>query len=233
MSRTDQTHPGHRDDAEQDFRNQLERFRGTWSAKPRSERGIEIARLASEVLADEGLGRFSMRRVAERANMSLAALQYHFPSLAQLLEAMIAYRLDRYVDLAQGYLAGLSDDPEKAFRRHVSEFLDDAMSTTTARFTVQYEALAATDAFAATALETYMRLYRESLAMFLRLINPALDEKEAIRRGAALAGMIDGTMIVASADKPSAGELAGLKQTIESLAWQIATAPAGDLAPSR
>lgn len=212
-------------DPEEAFLRQLQQFRAKWADTPKTSRTEELAELAAQVLAEQGLGAFSMRQVAERAGMSLASLQYHFKSLDALLKAMIDFRVDAYVDQAISYLDGLSDDPLSAFRTHVSAFIDDAMSEHTARFTAQYQALACIDDYARSALDEYMRLYRESLALFIRRINPSLGVEESICRGAILAGMIDGLMIVASKGKPKHAALAHIKASVEESALALALAP--------
>lgn len=207
------------------FQRELVQYRAKWAGAPKTKRTEELAVLAARVLADEGLAKFSMRLVAERAGMSLASLQYHFNSLDALLKAMIDYRIDSYVDQALAYLDGLAGDPQKAFRIHVSAFIDDAVSEHTARFTAQYQALACIDAYAEEALDHYMRIYRESLGLFIRRMNPSLGADEATRRGALLAGMIDGLMIVASSAKPEHAALKTIKKDVEHFALAIALAP--------
>lgn len=212
-------------EAEEAFRRDLLQFRAKWAETPKTARAAELAALAAEVLADDGLAKFSMRQVAERAGMTLAALQYHFKSLDALLKAMIDYRIDTYVDQAITYLEGLSNDPLSAFRTHIAAFIDDAMSAPTARFTAQYQALACIDQYAAAALDQYMRLYRESLGLFIRRINPALDLDDSVCRGAVLAGMIDGLMVIASEGKPQHAQLRGIKAAVEQCALVVAFAP--------
>lgn len=211
---------------ESELMARLDQFGSRWRESQRTARATEIVVVAAKVLADEGLARFSMRRVAERSAMSLASLQYHFSSLADLLRAMIDYRLYQYAERAKSYLRGLSANPLQAFNVHVAEFIDDAMSAHTARFTLQYQALACIDEYASTALDEYMKMYRESLALFIQRLNPSVSENEALARGATVAGMIDGLMIIAAEGRPIHLELREMKRTVGNSALLVASAPA-------
>lgn len=198
------------------FLSQLDAFRSDARGVQLKPRAREIAGIAGALLAEHGLERFSMRAVAERVGMSLAALQYHFPTFADLVRSMIDQRIDAYLDAGRTYLVGLEDDPQRAFATHINWYIADARSRATARFTAQFQALACTNDYAASALDGYMQLYRASLALFIGRVNPNLSHGEALRRGALIAAMLDGLMIVASPDKPQHAEF----DTIDTSVWR-------------
>ena len=210
---------------EEVFMAQLESWRARWEGAAKTARTIELVRVATGVLLKDGLQKFSMRRVADAAGMTLTSLQYHFPKLADLTNAMVDYRIDNYVDAAKEYLRGLAVDPIEAFRTHISYFVDDAMTHETAVFTLQFQAMACHDPYAASALDAYMTLYRDSLGLFIRRINPTVPPDEAVRRGAAIAAMIDGMMVILSEGKVRHPELEGMKATLVDAAFLIAWAP--------
>jgi AcrR family transcriptional regulator len=230
MAATKQGRADEQTSAEQLFLEELDQFRLARRSPKQKQKAREVAEIAVKVLIEDGLDKFSMRRVAERCGMSLAALQYHFATLAELLKAMIDQCIDNYVDAAQIYLRGLSDDPQKAFQTHIDWYIEDCKTAATARFTAQFQALACTDVYAAEALDAYMKLYRTSLGFFLRRANPVLGVDESVRRGAVIAGMLDGLMIIASEDKPSHSELRGIEITLRQAVFSIAYAP--QIAPS-
>jgi len=207
------------------FMAQLESWRFRWESVAKTTRTIELVQLATEVLIKDGIQKFSMRRVAEAAGMTLTSLQYHFPKLSNLTNAMIDHRIDNYVDSAKQYLQGLAINPIGAFRAHIAFYLDDAMSSETAIFTHQFQAMACHDPYASKALDAYMKLYRDSLGLFIRRINPTVPSDEAVRRGAAIAAMIDGMMVILSEGRGRHPELQGMKATLMDAAFQIAWAP--------
>lgn len=65
-----------------------------------------ILAAARAVLVREGGAGFSMRKVAQAADMSLGNLQYHFPSRSALVDGLLAFALEEYrreiVPLASG-----------------------------------------------------------------------------------------------------------------------------------
>jgi AcrR family transcriptional regulator len=58
-------------------------------SKKGTQRREEVLRTARDLLVDEGRAGFSMRRVAERAGMSLGNLQHYFPTQGALVEALL------------------------------------------------------------------------------------------------------------------------------------------------
>ncbi|MFZ3008749.1 MAG: TetR/AcrR family transcriptional regulator [Phenylobacterium sp.] len=195
---------------------------GAVRAKPLSARGVEILEAASNLLREGGFEAFSMRRVAERADMALSALQHHFPTRADLLRDVIEHRLAWYGAALSERLRSLPDEPERLFLGVVDWLLDDIQFEPTASFTVQFWAFAAYDADAREMLDRFMGRYRVFLAKIMRALNPALTELEALTRSAAISVMIDGSALLLAPGKPAHPELVDLHETIRSSALRLA-----------
>ena len=65
--------------------------RGTATRQPGKETAARLVEAAYELLESQNLERFSMRSVAQRADVSLANLQYYFPTRSALDQALYFY----------------------------------------------------------------------------------------------------------------------------------------------
>src|SRR4051794_22099249 len=77
------------------------------------QRCDDLVALGRQVLIDDGLDAFAMRRIAELAGMRVGNLQYYFATRDDLLDAVIRAEFDR--DLAA--LRAADDDPERRLAR--------------------------------------------------------------------------------------------------------------------
>lgn len=188
-------------------------------------RAAEILEKATDLLSEGGFETFSMRRVAERAGLTLAALQYHFPTRADLVREMIEHRVDLYEDEMRERLARLPDDPERVFLGVIDWLLDDCRFEPAASFTVQFWAFAAYDEQGRILLDRYMFHYRALLGLLIRRLNPAVGEAESVARGAVLSVMIDGSVTLVAPGKPEHAELSHLHETFRATALSLAKAP--------
>ena len=111
-------------------------------ARPAQGKALEVLEAASALIRERGFEGFSVRQVAERTGISLAALQYHFATRADLTMAMIEHRLNWYEEELLALLHGLGGHPETAFLKVIDWFLDDAASEGTTSFAVHFWALA-------------------------------------------------------------------------------------------
>jgi AcrR family transcriptional regulator len=209
---------------ESQFIAALEAIRGE-RGEPLEGKAKQIVEAALELLCQSGLESFSVRRVAGRADISLAALQYHFPTRADLISAMIEHRMGWYEDQLAGLLRSLASNPPAAFAKVIDWFLDDAASKGTTSFSLHFWALADYDESARAALDKYMRAYRELLAKLIGYLNPRISTTEALTRGAMLTSLIDGTMPITGYGKPHHPEFKNLRNSIRKIALEIAKAP--------
>ncbi len=67
-----------------------------------SQRKQEILQLAVEMIADQGYSSLTMRALARASGMKLGALQYHFRTSEQMLQALVEYIADAYKQSFEG-----------------------------------------------------------------------------------------------------------------------------------
>lgn len=212
------------EDIEAEFIAAAKAIRGARSERPQGK-ALQIVEAGIALLCQSGLESFSVRQVAERACISLAALQYHFATRADLVSAMIEHRMRWYEDELLTLLRGLATNPQAALAKVIDWFLDDAASEGTTSFSLHFWALADYDASARATLDRYMRVYREFLALLIRQVNPRISKTESLTRGAILTSLIDGTMPITGYGRPRHAEFRTLRESIRRLALDIAKAP--------
>ena len=191
-------------------------------------RPLEILEAALAILREGGFETFSMRRVAERSDLSLAAIQYHFATRADLIMAMIELRLQWYAKALSAQLVQYqSRPPKEQFLMAVDWLLDDVRHEPSSSFAVQLWAFVCFDAHANAALDRFMFAYRAFLATLMLRLNPRMSEREALTRGAAISALIDGTIILVSRGRLVHPEYGDLRATARAMALhQARAAPA-------
>ncbi len=95
--------------------------------EPRQARSTElvacILEAASRVLAEEGAGRFTTARVAEKAGVSVGSLYQYFPNKAAILFRLQSHEWKETASLLQGILAETGTPPLQRLRALVHAFL--------------------------------------------------------------------------------------------------------------
>ena len=84
-----------------------------------TERKQQILEAAIEIIASEGYAKLTMRALARASGMKLGALQYHFPTWKDLLQALAAFIGEEY-ERSFDALAEGSIDPAAMITRVVS-----------------------------------------------------------------------------------------------------------------
>jgi AcrR family transcriptional regulator len=87
-----------------------------------TETADEIMAATSRALCEHGYANLTMKRIAEEASMTTAAIHYHFDTKAELLNAY----LDDLIDRFEGRLACDAEDP----RERLETFLEAVFTPT-------------------------------------------------------------------------------------------------------
>jgi len=97
--------------------------------EPSQERAQETVRIillgASEVLEARGLKGATMARIAERAGVSVGSVYQYFSTKSELLDAVVAFRLDAIEHAMIGVITAAEDG-------HFLDTLDDAIAAVVA-----------------------------------------------------------------------------------------------------
>jgi AcrR family transcriptional regulator len=153
--------------------------------------------LMAEIALEKGLDALSMRDVAKRVGISLAALQYHFPSKDALIAAFVDAMLDEYRKEV-GAIRSASDQASE-LRNLVVFAARQTLDDRTGDVFAMLEARAIHDPSTARALDSFMRSYLETVCDVLRRRHHHLALKDAQLAATKIVAMIEGLSSVRSA----------------------------------
>lgn len=156
-----------------------------------------VMSLMGEIALEKGLDALSMRDVARRAGISLAALQYHYPSKDALIAAFVETILDGYrKDIGE---LRRQSDPVKALKDFIFYAVDRTLDERVGDIFAMLEARARHDKATASALDSFMQSYLETTRDVLLRRHPGLKMSDATRAAVRLVAMIEGLSSVGSA----------------------------------
>jgi AcrR family transcriptional regulator len=156
-----------------------------------------VMSLMADLALEKGLDALSMRDVAKRAGISLAALQYHYPSKDALIAAFVTTTLDRYRTEIDAIRA--ASDTASELRNIVLYAIDQTLDDRTGHIFAMLEARSRHDVKTALAIEGFMQLYIEAMRDAIVRRQPKLTQRAAERAAMRVVAMIEGLASVRSA----------------------------------
>jgi AcrR family transcriptional regulator len=156
-----------------------------------------VLALMDEIAGEKGLDAMSMRDVAKRASLSLAALQYHFPTKDALIAAFVEARLASYRnDIAAIRAIG---DPTAGLRSLVLYAIDRTLDPRTDAIFAMLDARARHDPTTARAMDRFMQWYLETMQAALQGRDPGRSPQDTRIAAARLVATIEGLSSVHAA----------------------------------
>ena len=160
------------------------------------DRKTELVEAAAGLLAQHGEAGFNLREVANAVGIKLASLQYHFPTKADLISAILQQTLETYLDEIEAELAALDGSPkaqlEAAF--WALSRIDD-LDDVEVRLEIHLWSMAQNDPSVRAALQNYHRFYINKLADLIVAARPEIEKDEAKKRAVLIASMQEGSML--------------------------------------
>jgi AcrR family transcriptional regulator len=178
--------------------------------------------LMAEIALEKGLDALSMRDVAKRAGISLAALQYHFPSKDELIAAFVNAMLDGY----RKEISAIRSASDKAseLRNIVVFAARQTLDERTGDIFAMLEARAIHDPSTALALDGFMRSYLETVYDALLRRHSLVPIKDAQLAATKIVAMIEGLSSVRSAAQAMGLSGDDLCEAVATMAEAITTA---------
>lgn len=182
---------------------------------PRTDdRRDAILDAARSVFMELGYSRFTMRKVATAAGISLGNLNYHFPRKDELLKALLETIFDTYTAEFERRRHAAGASPSRQLAAVLEFWIDDLLSPETTTFFPELWALSNHDPHVA---EMTDRLYQDARAPLLALlpkINPALDQRSTERLALLMCASMEGLTVFAGYNKPWCDDHAALKHAL-------------------
>jgi AcrR family transcriptional regulator len=192
---------------------------------PTAQRLLDAAR---EVLTRDGSAAFSVRNVAQEAQLRLATVQYYFPTRDELVRAMMRDTESRYRAAYEKCLARVPAKPLERFKAILRFNLKDVANPVTRRWIMQMWALLSTlDAQSGTLLDEFYDMDVAALSTYIAELCPGTAAAEIRRRATLLGAMLEGLVVVRGAHSSSPAELKRLSTLAEQLGVQIARGEIG------
>ncbi|HEX3848961.1 MAG TPA: TetR/AcrR family transcriptional regulator [Steroidobacteraceae bacterium] len=165
----------------------------------------EILRAAKHVLATHGHARFTLRRVAKEADLTVGNLAYHYRSKRELIRALIALLIADYRREEEMRLRGAPRRSSRAFGALLAWLMQDSVSPETSRLFRELWTMALHDTFIAKAIDGFYTEVNETVTEVVRQHFPNL-RPSAAREIVQLIGIISegSNVMYATARKPTA-----------------------------
>ena len=150
-----------------------------------------IVRVAKKLLLESGSLEFSLREVADRAEISISNLQYYFPTRLALLRAVVEPVVDTYLDRLKHALE--SDGPSRETIRALAErAYSDAKNTEHSAVWWHFASLAAIDPECSQLLDGWYESVTREIAQLIRVVNPDCKLADSLHRAVLIIAMADG-----------------------------------------
>ena len=171
--------------------------KGTAQRRGGKQTAARVIEAAMEVLSDENYSGFSLRNVAQRADIALANLQYYFPRREDLIFALFDNLRSSYETAYSNCIDEAGPDPYDRFTAIIRFNLNDITNKKTRRFFLQLWALLDTlDNHSGEMLGQLYAIDTAQLTEHIAALEPDVRKDEVNRRAIVLAAMIEGLMVV-------------------------------------
>lgn len=170
---------------------------GTARRRAGRETASRIVQAAQVLLCRPDCAAFTMRAVAEEAGVSLANLQYYFPSRESLVQAVFEDIGLRYGTAYDALLAGRRLQPRGRFEAVLRWNLEDIVRRETRQLFIRlWELVGSMDQFSGRLLGSLYLIDIEQLGDCIHAMHPDVGAGEIRLRATLVAAMIEGLMVV-------------------------------------
>ncbi len=171
--------------------------RGTATRRAGRVTSQRLVQTAQDMLANENLERFTMRAVADRAGVSLANLQYYFPTRKDLARALYLDVGERYQAAYDACLATAPEEPLARLTAILRWNMEDVSRRSTQRFFIQLWALLGSlDDFEGDYIRELYAIDIEQLSHHIRNLKPDISAAETRQRATLIAALTEGLLLL-------------------------------------
>ncbi len=186
------------------------------------QRVEEILNAATLVLIEDGYASFTMRRIAEKADVRLSNLQYYFKIKEDLLNALLKRTFDNYTIALEEVARTHKGSPKSRFMMTIDYLLKDQEDQASCAIFWELWALAGRDRSVAAIMNAYYTAYLEQVTDAIRGVSPDMPKRRAQRHAGAIVALIEGASLLRGFGKPRRTSLAGYEQTIRDICEGLA-----------
>jgi AcrR family transcriptional regulator len=145
-----------------------------------SDTQVQILDAALDIITEDGVRGASMRKVAERAEVSLGLLSYHFEDKQELITSAFTLSCSRLIESSEAALASAGHDPGARLRTFVrGPFYADFLAADFLALRITVWAVARTDSEISAVEEAHYSQYIDRLAGLVCGARPDLSPAQA------------------------------------------------------
>lgn len=185
--------------------------------KKREDRRDEILDTTMRVLAFEGDASATMRNIAERVGISLAAVQYYFPTRRDLLrntiEKCIGTDARKMHDLGDDLNIDPRESLHKVLKIHVAGSRDPFVS----KFFTALWALASHEDEMLDMMNEFYETECKKYSVLIKRANPMLTSEVCDARAALLMAQIEGLVLFIAPGRLSSSRIQDIEKELDSL----------------
>jgi len=175
---------------------------------------------AIALLATAPLAEFSLRNVADRLDIRVGNLTYHYKTKADLLQDMMRVHLANYAEAILELLRITGASPRDALEKVVTYLVQDLRAPEIAFF-VQLWTLALYDDFAAEQVDRLHELERLVIASLIQATRPDWEQHACDALALNVTATIEGLTIFIGRNRKSEGIFAAPEQEIIRILRQV------------
>jgi len=190
------------------------------------ERVHAILQAARRLLAADGYGGLSMRRVAAEAGMTLSNVQHYYGSKEVLLEAVLLSTMDEFQAKMDRISAEMSERPRlEQFVSTTDMFLEEITNPVTHALFFEIWALASRNAFASSLMDRMLARERKTVYNLIRGLNPAIPDEEYMQRAILMVAQIEGLMLFRLDRESRRDQFLAVRAALRKALLNLATVP--------
>ena len=161
-----------------------------------------ILEAAKTVFMEAGYPGLTMRKVANRAGISIGNLNYYYRAKEGLLRDLINYVINSYLEVFDQLRDAAGQSPEKQLQSILDYWIEDLGTPETTVFFPELWALANHDSHVAGLVDELYARVRVPLIELIGLINPACSPREQQQLALFMCATMEGLTLFAGHDKP-------------------------------
>ena len=184
-------------------------------------RRAQIIDAALKRLAYEGYASFTLRNIADKAGITLGAVQYYFRNKSDLLFALTEYKLQLDYLATEDARKKSTTSPETEFLAVINLLLRDNKKPLIYGLDFQLFALACSDSTAAKCVDKFYETVRHWIESLIKPLNPKLTDDECKIRAVLVLSMIEGLMQVVYRDKRNGSDLKNIEEIVRKEVLRI------------
>lgn len=187
---------------------------GTATIRKGQVRVNEILDVAANILAEEGYGEFTMRKIAAKAHMKHGNLQYYFPTKQDLLVRMLEAEMTRFQTTMESRLKSSRSTPKQRVTFAIDYILKDQKDRRCCALFWELWALSSHEPEVQKVMEDFYEAYLQNISDLMLDINPALKRSESMKTAVLSVSMLEGLSLFRGHNKPDKSYLRGVEKRV-------------------